>query len=193
MKNAKEDRRVRRTQKLLKESLVELMSEKEFKDITIKEVTERADLNRGTFYLHYSDTYELLKSMENDVLNDFQDLITDYLRSEQVDSLMPVLLPIIHYIVENVEICTNLFENNSSGDFHREFKNLIHKYGSEIIEHLFPACKTVSSEYFFEFITFGFIGIIRKWLDAGMPESEEEIARMGNDLVMAIAHSFFVQ
>lgn len=46
MRNPKEDRRVRRTQKLLKESLVQLMSEKAFKDITIKDITERADLNR---------------------------------------------------------------------------------------------------------------------------------------------------
>lgn len=41
MRNPKEDRRVRRTQKLLKESLVQLMSEKAFKDITIKDITER--------------------------------------------------------------------------------------------------------------------------------------------------------
>ena len=54
MRNPKEDRRVRRTQKLLKESLVQLMSEKAFKDITIKDITERADLNRGTFYLQHS-------------------------------------------------------------------------------------------------------------------------------------------
>ena len=64
MRNPKEDRRVRRTQKLLKESLVQLMSEKAFKDITIKDITERADLNRGTFYLHYSDTYDLLTARE---------------------------------------------------------------------------------------------------------------------------------
>ena len=76
MRNPKEDRRVRRTQKLLKESLVQLMSEKAFKDITIKDITERADLNRGTFYLHYSDTYDLLTAMENGVLEDFQEMIT---------------------------------------------------------------------------------------------------------------------
>ena len=70
MKNPKGDRRIRRTQKMLKESLVELMSQKAFKDITIKDITELADLNRGTFYLHYSDTYELLLSMENKTMRD---------------------------------------------------------------------------------------------------------------------------
>ena len=49
----KEDRRIRRTKRLLRQALAELMNEKDFKDITVKEITDRADLNRGTFYFHY--------------------------------------------------------------------------------------------------------------------------------------------
>ena len=44
-----EDRRVRRTKHLIKQSLIELMYEKPFKDITVTDITKRADLNRGTF------------------------------------------------------------------------------------------------------------------------------------------------
>ena len=191
LKNGKEDRRIRRTQKLLKDSLVKLMSRKEFKDITIKEITELADLNRGTFYLHYSDTYGLLKSMETDVLDDFQEMIDNYLKMGPETNLLPVLVPIIHYIVENTEICQNLFENNFSSDFHKDFKNLIHKNGLTIIEKLFPNYKSSASDYFFEFITYGLIGILKKWLDSGMPQSEEEIGRICSTSVMAVAQSFF--
>lgn len=191
LKNGKEDRRVRRTQKLLKESLVELMSEKEFKDITIKDITERADLNRGTFYLHYTDTYGLLMSMENDVLNDFQTMIDDYLHQGPKDTLLPVLIPIIHYIVENEEICRNLFENNASNDFLNKFRELIHRNGIAIFERQFPFGKKGSYDYFFEFVTYGLIGIIKKWVDDKMPLTEEMIAKIGNDSVMAIARSFF--
>ena len=190
MRNPKEDRRVRRTQKLLKESLVQLMSEKAFKDITIKDITERADLNRGTFYLHYSDTYDLLTAMENGVLEDFQEMITAYMPSRPGNGLMPVLLPIVHYIVENEQICKNLFENNVSNEFVTKFKELIRKNGGALIERLYPACQTADSEYFFEFITYGLIGIIKKWLDNGMPQTEEEIARMSSDAVLSLARSF---
>lgn len=167
------------------------MSEKAFKDISIKDITERADLNRGTFYLHYSDTYSLLKAMENDVLKDFQEMIDNYLQTGPKTSLTPILIPVIHYIVENEEICANLFENNFSSDFIKEFKNLIHKNGSEIVERLFPACKSGSSDYFFEFITYGLIGIIQEWLNKGMPQPPEEIAEIGNDAVMSVARAFF--
>ena len=167
------------------------MSEKAFKDITIKDITERADLNRGTFYLHYSDTYDLLTAMENGVLEDFQEMITAYMPSRPGNGLMPVLLPIVHYIVENEQICKNLFENNVSNEFVTKFKELIRKNGGALIERLYPACQTADSEYFFEFITYGLIGIIKKWLDNGMPQTEEEIARMSSDAVLSLARSLF--
>lgn len=191
MKNPKEDRRIRRTQRLLKESLVALMSKKAFKDITIKDITELADLNRGTFYLHYSDTYELLMAMENDVLNDFQNMINGYFETKPGNSLMSLLQPIIHYIVENEEICRNLFENSASNDFLIKFKTLVHKNGAALIERLYPACKTTDSDYFFEFVTYGLIGILKRWLDGGTAQTEEEIAKISNDAILALAHSFF--
>ncbi len=52
MAENKTDRRVRRTKRLLLESLTSLMKEKPIKDISVKELTDLADINRGTFYLH---------------------------------------------------------------------------------------------------------------------------------------------
>ena len=54
-----EDRRARRSRKLLKESLLELMKCKTFSDISVRDITDAADMNRATFYLHYSGTAEL--------------------------------------------------------------------------------------------------------------------------------------
>ena len=59
-----DDRRAKRSRRLLKDSLLALMQEKRFKDISARDITEGADLNRGTFYLHYSDTQALLESIE---------------------------------------------------------------------------------------------------------------------------------
>ena len=89
---------------MLKDSLIELMTERDFKNISVKDITERADLNRGTFYNHYTDTYDLLQKMESDVLADFQDMIDNFLCSPKNGSLMPILLPVIQYIEENVKI-----------------------------------------------------------------------------------------
>lgn len=70
-----EDRRARRTRRLLKESLLELMEQKHFSEISVRDVTDNADMNRTTFYLHYTDTTQLLQSMEEDLLAEAQVLV----------------------------------------------------------------------------------------------------------------------
>ena len=55
------DSRVRRTKRLLKQGLTELMAQKSIKKITVRELSELVDINRGTFYLHYKDIYDLVE------------------------------------------------------------------------------------------------------------------------------------
>ena len=55
------DRRVRRTRAQLRRALTELLEEKDIRSVTVRELTERADVNRGTFYAHYSDIYDLVE------------------------------------------------------------------------------------------------------------------------------------
>ena len=60
----KEDRRVRRTKKLLTQALTELLQKKQINEITVKELTDLADMNRGTFYLYYRDIFDMLEKIE---------------------------------------------------------------------------------------------------------------------------------
>ena len=187
MEDQKQDRRVRRTQKLLKDSLVTLMQEKEFKNISVKDITDRADLNRGTFYLHYTDTYHLLEDIEEDVLNDFQEMIHSYRHSFRRDTLLPVMNPVIDYIAENNTICKVLFENNASVDFLNRFHKLIHENGNEIIQSLFPVRNDEITESFFEFVTYGLIGMLKQWLDSGKSLPKKTLAEMADKAVMGAA------
>ena len=66
----KKDRRIDKSKTALKEALILLMDEKEFKNITITEIVQSANLNRGTFYKHYQTQEELLNELIDDVLID---------------------------------------------------------------------------------------------------------------------------
>lgn len=189
METARQDRRVRRTQKLLKESLLELMDQKEFKNISIKDVTELADLNRGTFYLHYTDTYSLLQEMESEVLKDFQEIVSDRCNAFEKDSLLHIINPIIEYIEKNKKICKTFFENNASNDFVNRFHLLILKNGTAIIKEQYPNAREVTLNYFFEFITYGLTGVLKLWLDTDMKQPKEEIALMVDKIIMGTAKS----
>ncbi len=68
----KSDARVRYTQRVLKESFLSLLREKPVNKITVKEVCELAELNRATFYAHYSDCFALMESIEQEILEAFE-------------------------------------------------------------------------------------------------------------------------
>ncbi|MCG7344760.1 TetR/AcrR family transcriptional regulator [Sporosarcina sp. ACRSL] len=64
----KMDPRVQRTKAMFEEALLDLMEEKDYKKITVREISERANLNRATFYLHYVDKDQLLEQMLDEAL-----------------------------------------------------------------------------------------------------------------------------
>jgi len=68
MTETKIDPRIQRTRKLIMESFIELSGKKEFKDITVKDITTEAMINRATFYYHFEDIYDLLEKVLSEVL-----------------------------------------------------------------------------------------------------------------------------
>lgn len=64
--NQKIDRRVRKTKAQLRAGLTKLMCEKSVKEITVKELVDEIDINRSTFYLHYTDINQLLEAFSSD-------------------------------------------------------------------------------------------------------------------------------
>lgn len=68
----KSDARVRYTQRVLKESFLSLLRKKPINKITVKEVCELAELNRATFYSHYSDCFDLMEKIEQEILTAFE-------------------------------------------------------------------------------------------------------------------------
>ncbi|MFQ9209053.1 MAG: TetR/AcrR family transcriptional regulator [Clostridium fessum] len=66
------DRRVRKTRRQLKECLTRLLKEKKIQDITVRELAEMADINRGTFYLHYKDVFDLMDQIKNELIEEVE-------------------------------------------------------------------------------------------------------------------------
>lgn len=184
MENIKEDRRIRRTKKLLKQALAQLMDEKDFKDITVKDITERADLNRGTFYLHYTDTYDILNKIEDEILKNIQNMIDQNIeKTNASDSVIPALKPIAEYIMENADICRCLINNKASVDFIEKFQNLIYDNCSDIIKRRHNVKDSKQNEFYLSFITLGIIGMVKKWLETKPMVSAEEIVVFVNQIM----------
>jgi len=79
------DRRIARTRKALNETLAELLLSKDLDHISIRELTEKADVSRSTFYMHYTDIYDLYDHLENDFFSSVRHGIMKKRRSEYAD------------------------------------------------------------------------------------------------------------
>ena len=69
-KTRKQDRRTRYTRQTIKNTFLELLTQKSFTKITVTEICKNAEINRGTFYLHYYDIYDVLSDILNDMTQD---------------------------------------------------------------------------------------------------------------------------
>lgn len=170
------DRRVRRTQRLLKESLLSLMKERPFSEITVSDIAERADVNRATFYLHYSNPPQLLESIGDDLLDKMQTLIEEH-REELVggDTLRPLLGQVLDAALASKELCILLFTYEQESRFAEKLLCLIQERGTEIVKAKSGVCPEQEIPYVVDFVSCGLIGMIRTWFHQGMDLSRKEL------------------
>jgi len=105
----KEDRRVRRTQKLLGEALIAEALEKGYKNITIQDVTQRADVGYRTYFRHYKGLDELLVSVAQDRLDEFYNILDLPLPGEMVADPVEFFHRIGHTLFQHVKDNQKIF------------------------------------------------------------------------------------
>jgi len=116
------DRRKRKSRKAIFDACVELVQEKEFQNITINEIVERADLNRGTFYLHFADKYDMMNSFENEMIEKIEHVIVNNLPEQQSDQLFiqsryDTIVEILTCFEENKELLQLLLKSSHNSSF----------------------------------------------------------------------------
>lgn len=184
----KEDRRIRRSRKLLKQGLLELMRGKKFSEISVRDITDLVDMNRGTFYLHYPDTSALLKSIEQDIEDEVQELIEAHLQeTAEANSMRPLFEPVLNYIIDNKEMFDTFVANAETSHFFDRMCSACKKNGTRIIELRFPSLNEKDRGYFMNYVIYGLIGLIRTWFEDGMEIPKEELLDLADRMVFGSA------
>jgi AcrR family transcriptional regulator len=177
MKADKTNRKVKYTRMVLKESFIKLLKEKPIARITITEICEEADINRATFYSHYNDQYDLLKQIEQELVDDINKYLADFSFSGDDPESQQMMQKIFEYIKENSEVCSVLLSESGDRKFQKDIlmivqRQCIYEWTTNKSVH-----KDVA-EYIYSYATNGSIGIIQKWLSDGMDRSTHEMAEM---------------
>ncbi|MFE6139585.1 MULTISPECIES: TetR/AcrR family transcriptional regulator [Bacillus] len=181
MVKKKVDPRVRRTHNLLRDSLIELMDEKSYESITIQDITERATVNRATFYRHYEDKEDLLNQSIDKMLRElFGDASKFYSVTKDPHELQHyVALHIFEHIARSNKFFHVMLIKKGIPNFIQYLKDFIFQFYDHMIletnvkEEELP----VTKEMIVSYISAAYIGVISWWLENDMPCSPSSMAK----------------
>lgn len=175
-----EDRRIRRTRKLLNKALVELIAEKEYDEITVQEITERADIGHRTFYRHYAGKDELLVDVMKDALMGLQDLLVLPSSLLPTDGLDDTPLEngrrLFEYVGKQEELFRVLFQGHPSiyqSMLDQARQNAISLLHGIIDENDSPVPFRIMANH----LTTSTIELMKLWLEDGKPCSSDVMGR----------------
>ena len=189
-KSGNNNRSVRNTKKKLLTGLLSLMREKPISSITVRELTELVDVNRGTFYFHYADIYDLIRQVEEEFLLEFNEIIDNMMRNIPAANNPPeILVKIFSFCAENRDLCEILLGPNGDAAFVDRIKNIVDEKCSATWKSIGAHMSLEEYEYFNTFIINGFIGILEKWLKNGCKQTPEEMAVFEAKIILPAAKS----
>jgi AcrR family transcriptional regulator len=183
----KNDRRVKYTKMVLKQSLLDLMHRAPIGKISVKDICEKADVNRGTFYTHYADPYDLLDQIENDLFNE---ILRSIETTFGTDGTLKLLTEICSSIAENGELCAVLFGGYGDKDFLSRILNIAHDRSIAEWKKIVVDTDIEKLELLYAYFSQGSAAIIAAWVKRGMKESSMEIALLIDKISSQGLHGF---
>ncbi len=91
------DHRILMTRRLFRQALTELLRQKPLQSITVKELCQKAGVNRGTFYSHYTDIFALMEQIESEVSRELSDTLEDFTSRNPQSSPFSVYTSILQF------------------------------------------------------------------------------------------------
>lgn len=185
MKSTANNHRTRVTKMLIRKAFTSLLKQKPIQSISIKELCASAGINRGTFYSHYTDIYDLLAKMEEEMMEDFKQALEPLLTTDG-SGLSPVKITtgIFQCLKDNADLCTVTLGDYGDKDFALRLITIGRDLCMETYSRFFVSATPKQIEFFYAFVSEGCIGLLRKWLEEGMVTSAEEIATMAENIMV---------
>lgn len=179
-----EDRRVRRTRAQLRDAFTALLREKPVDEITVRELTDLADVNRGTFYGHYRDIYDLLEQMEGEALGEFAALMDRYSSSDLRGGLLPILTDVFHFVEKHGGLCAALLSRRGDNLFFQQLSTLIDRKCLGEWQELYCFAGEEQRAYCMDFLVAGAVELVRGWVTRGFAEPAEDMAALTERLIL---------
>lgn len=179
----KVDRRVERTRNAIISAFKEMIIEKEFKEITIKDLAEKANINRKTFYLHYESMEDILFDLALEISELLFEMLDNkgFFTSGSFD--INILVSCIEELLDNnYELAKKIISANSYRFFARNIKDLVKDSFIRKVKN-----KTNLSNYLLnitgDFIAVGLSKVLKDWFEDNGDMTSIEIAKLASSMI----------
>lgn len=179
VKILKNDLRIEKTRNLIIETFKTLLCEKDYEDITIKELTEKAKINKSTFYRHYSSLDKLMDTLQDEIVYEFMKRIADYKVPEQLEEINKEFFL---FSEENDKIYEKMiFNKNYEYLKQKTINNFMNKVwkSSEFFKKLSAGKKNI----FLTYIQTTGLEIYKQWVLDNKKIPLEEIIELSNRII----------
>ena len=176
-------------------ALIKLIEKKDFEYITIKEICETAQVNRSTFYLHYSNTSDLLKETTKYITDGFlayfdvdKSSVIGNFENCNLNELIFItpeyLSPYLAYIKENQRIFKISLHNLGTMDFENVYNRMFEFIFKPILQRF--NIPQSHQKYMMKFYLTGITAIVMEWIDN---DCNEEIDTISNIIIECVIHN----
>lgn len=176
------DRRARKTRETLFGTFIELLREKGFERITIQEIADRADVNRGTVYLHFQDKFDLLNQCIDSYLHELNESCRPEVPEESPETS---LLRTFEYLEQSAELYSLLVRSEGNPAFRLRLSAMLKQGVDEQFDRLVEDDR-INKEIAVQFLTTAIVGLIEWWLAEERPYSPTEM--VGQLMILLEAH-----
>ena len=170
-----ENRNVRKSKKAIQKAFAELLSEKnDINKITVKEIVERADISKSTFYSHYEDIYSVSEEFEDEITSLLNSLLEDYLKSHTLD-YPTYIKKLIELLKRNEDLYKKIFLSDLPLRFISNLKDKCNEVISKDVHINFLSSDKNKRKAEIDFITNGTIHLFVDYFKGKIPQTLDEI------------------
>lgn len=174
------DRRVLRTRQLLRTALLELIQERDFESLTVQDITERATLNRATFYLHYADKHDLLLQVIRETLVELSDLPIPYPYDKpnliETDRVQTFFVSVFQHVIRHLTFYRVMLGVGGMAGVSDEIHNTIYKVGMWMIGRIDSVRWRVPPEVIMSMVGGAYLGVVRWAVSQPIAPTAEHMA-----------------
>ncbi|UUZ81974.1 TetR/AcrR family transcriptional regulator [Paenibacillus sp. P26] len=184
------DRRKRKTKLLLRHAMIAVMEEKGIDRITVSDLTDKADINRGTFYLHYTDAADMVRQVKEEIWDGLKQRLeklnpVDYPKYAARNEPYPLVLQVVEYYGEHTDFFRVILGPKGRPSFAHRIKEFLKSMHISKVMDLQPATahSIVPKEYMVTYLAAANLSLIQHWLESGKSQPASAIALMITHIV----------